>query len=1226
MAGVTFTLEASPTFPAGLVIGAYEQQHFPGAPKAHEKPLLAPSSFATNDPTTGLARFEGLKPDRRYYFGAEVSPGEWRWVHGTTDSLDEATERARAEDREAALRAELLGIPGKESEGIGPHLKEGGRVEVAGEGNASDFDQSVDRPGATLVPVEMLHAKEIVKCGGGQHFMIVLDKAGLVYHTGGSTFGQAGDGTVKDKATLHQIVLPELAVDISGHSGPLVLLASGRCMSWGSNGGQLGIGYDPGKQTARYRPTYVEAAPGTVLQNVHQIYAGHQAHYFLMGDGSVRHAGVGEAEGKHIYAETLQGLTGAVEVAGSAEGLICRMPDGTVKLKCRNQYGQHGDGTFDESGGAADDWIEPHVGPAYDGGAKVAEVDASEYNMAARLDDGTCRYWGRNHHGQIGNGYANKNPVPTVSAVGGGAFTGFIGTGEANTKTGKVLLVVDGEANVQVGCVISGPGVAWGTTVTAKISAGKYAVDIEQYVPSPGTGGLTARPFWKVDWTPEPGQAVQTVLWRATGLSANITGSIANAGGGTFTGRIDIGSAGTPGTKLTVTSGAANVKPGAVLSGSTILAGTEVLAETAAGVYTVDKAQLLNSSTLTATSVPTLTITAGASGAHYNATLKGGGVKGGTKLLRQFSASTWEVNTAQTTSSSSIEVIPPQYQLSAKYSSPVLDPSVVTWLIEKWTEPVIEVQIRSEANQLTPFDPGFTDVKQILSCGTEQSFGEEGDWYSQVLKEDGTVWATGGSKHGEAGFGDAVRRLTWTQVRPGELDDVISIWSIAEHSHIIRPGEPTETVRFTATPVGKDILVKWRPRDGQRCTGWKLEWQRVEGDPENNNKAEGFKHDTQGGVNSLKLPATTTEHTIKATADAENPGLPLPALWTNATNLIEIRLTPIYAVKKPTAFPTNLGARKWLVEWTDTNGPTCTVFHEDSEGNLTTTSEALPEPGYIVSYRWVPSEAFQLNQLPEVPPNSASAGKGQVFIEEVPVGATLEAEVQGNYDKGPWGAQTITVLPAEGPAEVPWLISPPAIVGSVPFGLSSDPDPLRRLNCNVVIQYKSETSVTGKAGAWNVAWLDQLNDLGLKEPGWRVRYKTVGNRGWNDPLNGGGTVLFGPGAGGTTITTSAKPEVRVEGTRAGVGDTVVADGGVWGGGGPQTFTYQWLRQYRTEGVPEEIPGATSASYQVTTIDAGHSLRCESVASNPQGEANHAASLLGTSFMGEPSMPCVGEGL
>jgi Big-like domain-containing protein len=66
---------------------------------------------------------------------------------------------------------------------------------------------------------------------------------------------------------------------------------------------------------------------------------------------------------------------------------------------------------------------------------------------------------------------------------------------------------------------------------------------------------------------------------------------------------------------------------------------------------------------------------------------------------------------------------------------------------------------------------------------------------------------------------------------------------------------------------------------------------------------------------------------------------------------------------------------------------------------------------------------------------------------------------------------------------------------------------------------------------------------------------------------------------------------------AALGQTLSCSNGVWSGGIPQTYSYQWLRDGGA------IPGATGPAYAVADADQGHTLTCVVTAANSGGSAS-----------------------
>src|SRR5579864_8464288 len=73
-----------------------------------------------------------------------------------------------------------------------------------------------------------------------------------------------------------------------------------------------------------------------------------------------------------------------------------------------------------------------------------------------------------------------------------------------------------------------------------------------------------------------------------------------------------------------------------------------------------------------------------------------------------------------------------------------------------------------------------------------------------------------------------------------------------------------------------------------------------------------------------------------------------------------------------------------------------------------------------------------------------------------------------------------------------------------------------------------------------------------------------------------------------------------------VGSTLAANPGTWAGSAPISFQYQWRLCGANGGSCRDIAGATAQTYQVTSGDAGNTLRIHVIANNSDG-SNSATS-------------------
>jgi alpha-tubulin suppressor-like RCC1 family protein len=121
---------------------------------------------------------------------------------------------------------------------------------------------------------------------------------------------------------------------------------------------------------------------------------------------------------------TASGFVTPTGVGAGGEYTCVRLPDGTVQCTGRNQFGQHGNGTLNDSSA-----LEPVSGIT-----TATRVAAGDEYACALLADGTARCWGLGESGQHGNGtFGTFTPGNVPVAVSGltGAITLATGYGHA---------------------------------------------------------------------------------------------------------------------------------------------------------------------------------------------------------------------------------------------------------------------------------------------------------------------------------------------------------------------------------------------------------------------------------------------------------------------------------------------------------------------------------------------------------------------------------------------------------------------------------------------------------------------------------------------------------------------------------------------------------------------------------------------------------------------------
>ncbi len=147
--------------------------------------------------------------------------------------------------------------------------------------------------------------------------------------------------------------------------------------------------------------------------------------------------------------------------------------------------------------------------------------------------------------------------------------------------------------------------------------------------------------------------------------------------------------------------------------------------------------------------------------------------------------------------------------------------------------------------------------------------------------------------------------------------------------------------------------------------------------------------------------------------------------------------------------------------------------------------------------------------------------------------------------------------------------------------------------------------------------------VGTNDVGFRLRVRATGS-------NPSGSASATSTASLTITDAGAPPENQTSPTISGdpqVGQLLTASPGAWSGSQPIDYRYQWRRCDGSGANCADIPGATAATYTVTSSDSGFTLRVRIAASNSSSSSVYSNAVLADDPLsywrfGEPSGPLV----
>jgi alpha-tubulin suppressor-like RCC1 family protein len=261
-----------------------------------------------------------------------------------------------------------------------------------------------------LVPLTNVTA---VDAGDG-YYSLALKEDGTVWAWGNNNYGQLGNGTITQSSTPAQ-VLGEAGVGVkaiaAGSNHSIALKEDGTVWAWGANSeGQLGIGSND--WTSHPTPAQVKGLSGVIALttgNHYSLALKEDGTVWAWGNNTYGQLGDGTYTSRHapVQATNLSGMTVLVARGYHALGFES---DGSVWAWGHNSLGQLGDGTH-----GVDRRIPVQM-KGKDGdnlGGVTALAGGYRYSLALQKD-GTVLAWGINEWGQLGNGTYDdpSNPPP----------------------------------------------------------------------------------------------------------------------------------------------------------------------------------------------------------------------------------------------------------------------------------------------------------------------------------------------------------------------------------------------------------------------------------------------------------------------------------------------------------------------------------------------------------------------------------------------------------------------------------------------------------------------------------------------------------------------------------------------------------------------------------------------------------------------------------------------
>ncbi|MFO7564240.1 MAG: hypothetical protein R6X02_16455 [Enhygromyxa sp.] len=213
---------------------------------------------------------------------------------------------------------------------------------------------------------------------------------------GSNAFGVAGVGSdersIKEPSAVKD--LSEVVSVGTGQNHSCALKSDGTVWCWGyASSGQLGNG----QRDQSTVPVQVSE-----LSDATQLAVATNASCALKKDASVVCWGQG-------FGNTPSAVEGATDITSiDAQGFMCGIKaDKSAVCWGKNDYGRLGDGTLGD---------RPKKAAPVKGLAGVAQISVGVHHACALLEDGDVKCWGKNGHGQLGDGSLEDRHEPVSVA------------------------------------------------------------------------------------------------------------------------------------------------------------------------------------------------------------------------------------------------------------------------------------------------------------------------------------------------------------------------------------------------------------------------------------------------------------------------------------------------------------------------------------------------------------------------------------------------------------------------------------------------------------------------------------------------------------------------------------------------------------------------------------------------------------------------------------------
>ena len=306
-----------------------------------------------------------------------------------------------------------------------------------------------------------------VKTNAVNKFVYSITSDGKLYTWGNNEFGNTGNGTTNNQTTPHLVEINGKIKNVVSYLGNTVfaITEEGKLYSWGKNiSGQVGNG-TTNNQTTPYLVEINGKIKDVDSSCDETIYAiTEEGKLYSWGNNISGQVGNGTTNNQTTpYLVEIDGKIKNV-VSSCDDTVFAITEDGKLYSWGKNNHGQIGDGKANDDNSS--NQLTPHLVVGIDG--KVKDIIIDNYTVYAITEEDKLYSWGNNQRGQVGSSNPDNQNEPMIKSP------------EELSIVGKVKNIFISFNDTVYAVTEEGKLYSWGNNTKGQVGNGKSGDNVKQ--------------------------------------------------------------------------------------------------------------------------------------------------------------------------------------------------------------------------------------------------------------------------------------------------------------------------------------------------------------------------------------------------------------------------------------------------------------------------------------------------------------------------------------------------------------------------------------------------------------------------------------------------------------------------------------------------------------------------------------------------------------------------